>query len=188
MGVLFDPGFARHTGILSMNVEYIQRSISKFKNLGQRKNQYKMYYQKLLQLVNNNVGFCLGCMLWAVYIKSLGNQEIINNPCIGGTYDEREAVEEVDFSKDYFEQLKRDAKYYLNLDYVINPQYIKVLDVYRDFLILNEGFVNTKTTEDIKLPPVLKTPKDVSVINDKIQEVVKTGILTDLFELYGTIL
>ena len=188
MGVLFDPGFARHTGILSMNVEYIQRTISRFKNLGQRKNQYKLYYQKLLHMVNNNVGFCLGCMLWAIYIKSQGNQEILNNPCLGGGYDEADAVEEVDYSKDYFEQLKRDAKYYLNLDYTINPQYIRVLDVYREFLVLNEGFVNTKTTDDIKLPSALKVPKDTKVLNDKIQEVIKSGNLADLFELYGMVL
>ncbi len=188
MSVLFDPGFARHTSILSINIDYVYKEISKFKNLGQRKTQFKMYYQKLLQIVNNNVGFCLGCMLWAIYIKSQGSQEIINNPCIGGTYDEKEAVEEVDFSKNYFDQLKKDAKYYLGLDYQINPEYIRVLDVYREFLILNEGFVNTKTTDDIKLPESLKIPKNTEAINDKIQYVIKTGNLTDLFELYGTVL
>lgn len=188
MSVLFDPGFARHTGILSMNIEYIYASVTKFKNLGQRKMQFKMYYQKILQSVNNNAGFCLGCILWAIYIKSLGNEEITNNPCIGGTYDEAEAVEEVDFSINYFEQLKKDAKYYLNLDYTADPHYIRVLEVYKEFLTLNEGFVNTKNTDDIKLPSCLKHPKDMDKINAKIQEVVKTGNLSDLFELYGEIL
>lgn len=188
MSVLFDPGYAKYTGILSVNMEYIYTNINKFKNFGQRKNQFKMYYQKILLFVNNNVAFCLGSLLWASYIKSLGNDEIMNNPCIGGEYNEAEVVEEIDFSKEFFNQLKKDVKYYLNLDYEINPKYLKVLDVYREFLTLNEGFINTKMTDDIKLPPELKTPKDMKAVNDKIQEVVKTGMLTDLFELYETIL
>lgn len=188
MSVLFDPGYAQYTGILSLNMEYIYANINKFKNLGQRKNQFKMYYQKILHFVNNNVAFCLGSLLWASYIKSLGNDEIMNNPCLDGEYNEAEAVEEIDFSKEFFNQLKRDAKYYLNLDYEINPKHLKVLDVYREFLILNKGFINARTTDDIKLPKELKTPENMEEINKKIQEVVKTGNLADLFEIYGTIL
>lgn len=188
MNVLFDPGYAQHTSILSINIEYIYSSISRFKNLSQRKTQFKMYYQKILKLVNNNAAFCLGSLLWAVYIKNGEPKNIMNNPCLGGKYDEAETVEEIDYSKNYFEQLKKDAKYYLGLDYEINPQYIRVLDVYREFLTINEGFVNTKTTDDLKLPSCLKQPKDLELINKKIQEVVKTGNLTELFELYGTIL
>ena len=188
MSVLFDPGYAKYTTILSIQLEYIYQNINKFKNLGQRKMQFKLYYQKILHMVNNNVAFCLGSLLWAAYIKSLGNEEINNNPCLGDTYNKEEAVEEIDFSKNYFEQLKKDAKYYLGLDYEINQQYIKILDIYREFLILNEAFVNTKTTDDIKLPATIKTPENPEKINEKIQEVVKTGNLVDLFEIYGTIL
>lgn len=186
--VLFDPGYAQYTSILSINIDYLYSNISRFKNLGQKKNQFKMYYNKLQQLVENNVSFCLGCLLWAVYIKNLGTKDIINNPCLGSVYNEAEAVEEVDFSKNYFEQLKKDTKYYLGTNYEIKPEYLKVLDVYREFLIINEGFVNTKTTDDLKLPANLKTPDNLQEIYDKIEKVVKNGNLTELFELYGTIL
>lgn len=188
MGVLFDPGYAKYTSILSLNIGYIYNNINKFKNLGQRKTQFKMYYQKILNLVNNNVAFCLGSMLWAIYIKSLGDIEIINNPCLGDTFDEKEAVEELDYSIEYFEQLKKDAKFYLNLNYEVNLKYLKVLEVYRKFLILNEAFVNTKTTNDIKLPIELKNPNNIDEIYNKIQEVVKNGNLTDLFELYESVI
>ena len=188
MSVLFDPGYAQHTGILSVNVEYIYASISRFKNLGQRKNQFKMYYTKLLKLVENNVSFCLGCMLWAKYIKSLGSKNILNNPCLGDVYNEAEAVEEIDYSIQYFDQLKKDAKYYLGLDYDIDERYLKVLNVYKEFLTLNKAFVETQTTDDIKFPVSLKTPEDMELVNAKIQEVVKSGNLVDLFEIYGMIL
>ena len=188
MSVLFDPGYAQHTSILSVNLEYIYASVARFKNLGQRKNQFKMYYSKILQLVESNVSFCLGCMLWAKYIKSLGAKNILNNPCLGSSYDEAEAVEEIDYSIKYFEQLKKDAKYYLGLDYSVDERYLKVLEAYRSFLTINEGFVNTKTTGDIKFPEVLKTPENMELVNSKIQEVVQNGNLVELFELYGTIL
>jgi len=188
MSVLFDPGYAQHTGILSVNIEYIYASLSRFKNLGQRKNQFKMYYTKILKLVENNVSFCLGCMLWAKYIKSLGTKNILNNPCLGDTYNEAEAIEEIDYSIKYFEQLKKDAKYYLGVDYNADERYLKVLEAYKEFLTLNEAFINTKTTDDIKFPTSLKTPEDMGLVNSKIQEVVKSGNLVELFELYGTIL
>lgn len=188
MSVLFDPGYAQHTGILSVNIEYIYTSVARFKNLGQRKNQFKMYYTKILKLVENNVSFCLGCMLWAKYIKSLGTKNILNNPCLGDVYNEAEAIEEIDYSIQYFEQLRKDAKYYLGLDYNADERYLKVLDVYKEFLMLNEAFVNTKTTDDIKFPASLKTPEDMEKVNAKIQDVVKTGNLVELFNLYEMIL
>ena len=92
--VLFDPGYAQHTTILSISSEYIYAGINQFKNLGQKKMKFKMMYSQLIRMVDNNVGFCLGSLLWAVYIKSLGDIKIEGNPCLGGTYDKEEAVEE----------------------------------------------------------------------------------------------
>ena len=47
----------------------------------------------------------LGCILWAIYIKSLGEKTIIGNLCYGGKYSETETLEEVRFIKNYFEKL-----------------------------------------------------------------------------------
>ena len=58
-------------------------------------------------MADNNVGFCLGSLLWAVYIKSLRNVQIDGNPCLGGTYNQEEAVEEVDYSIEFFNRLKK---------------------------------------------------------------------------------
>ena len=115
--VLFDPGYAQHTTILSMSIEYIYAGINQFKNFNQKKTKFKMMYPQISHITDNNVGFCLGSLLWAVYIKSLGdNIEIEGNPCIGGTYDEAETIEEADYSIEFFEKLKKDTKYYLGKD------------------------------------------------------------------------
>lgn len=187
--VLFDPGYAQHTTILSISSEYIYAGINQFKNLGQKKMKFKMMYPQLVRMVDNNVGFCLGSLLWAVYIKSLGDIKIEGNPCLGGTYDKMEAVEEADFSIEFFERLKKDCKYYLGTDYKIDPLHIKILELYKEFLVLNSGFINTKTTNDVKLPEAIKTPQkdELEQIYNKIQDVIKSGNLLDLTEVFSLI-
>lgn len=183
--VLFDPGYARHTTILSISAEYIYSSIAQFKNFGQKKMKFKMLYPQLIHMVDNNAGFCLGSLLWAVYIKSLGNVQIEGNPCLGGTYDEAETVEEADYSIAFFDKLKNDAKYYIGEDYVIDPLKVKILELYREFLILNKGFVSTKTTDNVELPKgfVIPDKSDCEKIHEKIKEVVNSGKLLDLTEV-----
>ncbi len=186
---LFDPGFAQHTTILSINVEYIYAAINQFKNFGQKKMKFKMLYPQIINMVNSNVGFCLGCLLWAVYIKSHDSAIIEGNPCLGDTYNEEESVEEVDYSIQYFTQLQKDAKYYLGTTYEINPKYIEVLEIYKDFLTLNKNFVETKTSNDIILPNNIKIPEqnDLEKIYTKIHDVIKTGKLIDLIEEFDLI-
>ena len=67
--------------------------------------------------------------------------------------------------------------------------YIKILDLYKEFLTLNRGFVDTKTTLDIKLPQNLSVPanEDAQKIHSKIQEVIKSGKLLDLTEVFELI-
>ncbi len=187
--VKFDPGYAQHTTILSINVEYIYAKINSFKNLGQRKFQFKMNYSQLKRMADNNVGFCLGCILWAVYIKSLADAKIEGNPCLGDTFNAEEAVEEIDYSVAFFDRLKKDAKYYLGQDYEVNPLYMTILDLYREFLLKNSSFVSTKTTNDLILPDKIKIPDEnnLKAIKSKIDEVIKSGNLLDLTEVFGLV-
>ena len=187
--VLFDPGYAQHTTILSISAEYIYANLEQFKNFGQKKFQFKMAYPKLTHMVDNNVGFCLVSLLWAVYIKSLGNVQIEGNPCLGGEYNEAETVEEADYSIEFFNKLKKDAKYYIGVDYKIDPKCIKVLELYKEFLMANKGFIEVKTTNDVVLPKGFKTPskENLETIYSKIQEVIKSGKLLDLFEVFDLV-
>lgn len=188
--VKFDPGFAQHTTILSLSLEYIYKNINTVKNFGQKKLKFKMNYPNIVKMVENNVGFCMGCILWGIYIKSLGSLEIDGNPCLGDKYNKEKSVEEIDFSIEYFEQLKKDVKYYLGQDYEIKPLYIDVLELYREFLTINENFVATRTTDDIKLPQNIKTPdeSELAQIHERINEVIKSGKLEDLTEFYSSII
>jgi hypothetical protein len=185
--ILFDPGYAQHTTILSISAEYIYANLEQFKNFGQKKFQFKMAYPKLKHMAENNVGFCLGSLLWATYIKSLGDVTIEGNPCLGDEYDEAEAVEEADYSIAFFDRLKKDAKYYINENYEYDPLDVIILRAYKEFLTINKGFTSTNTTAHLELPKGFSIPgkSDCEKINAKIKEVIQTGNLLDLKEVLG---
>ena len=146
-----------------------------------------MYYPKIQTLLKNYLGFYLGCILWAVYIKQFDNAAILNNLCYGGEYSENDTLGEVDFVKEYIEQLKKDAKYYLGQDFSIDETSLKIIDTYREFLKLNEGFVKTQTTNDLKLPN-LKTPSDMELIKKEIDKVCENGKIFELLPLSNQVL
>lgn len=189
-GAQFDPGFVQHMSAFVPNIEYIYAGLNRLKNFTLKKNQFKMYYPKIQSLLKNYLGFYLGCILWAAYISQLDEKPILNNLCFGGEYSEKETLSEVDFIMDYIEQLKKDVKYYTGQDFTIDENSINILNAYREFLIANKGFVETKTTKDIKLPANLKTPseKDLEEILSGIEKVIDNGKLYELFPLAKKVL
>ncbi len=186
--VKFDPGFIQHMSAFVPNVEYVYNTLSQFRNFNQKKQHFKMFYPKIQTLLKNYTGFYLGCMLWAVYIKQFDNAKILNNLCYGGEYDEKDSLYEVDFIKEFIGQLTKDAKYYAGQNYTLDETSAKIIDIYREFLKANEGFVKTQTTNDIKLPSNLKTPPDLEEINKAIEKVCENGKLNELLPLAGQIL
>lgn len=188
--VQFDPGFIQHMSAFEPNIQYVYNSLNSCRNFNQKKMQFKMFYPKIQSLLKNYLGFYLGCILWAVYIKSLGEKPIAGNLCYGGDFSETETLEEVDFIKSYIEQLKKDAKYYLGQNFSIDEESIKVLDAYREFLKLNEGFVKVQTTADVKLPASLKSVDEAGLkeIFVGIEQVIENGKLHELFALSEKVL
>lgn len=189
-GAQFDPGFVQHISAFVPNIEYVYAGLDRVKNFTQKKNQFRMYYPKIQSLLKNYLGFYLGCILWATYINQLDEKPILNNLCFGGEYSEQETLSEVNFIKDYIEQLKKDAKYYMGQNFSIDETSLNIINAYREFLIANKGFVETKTTKDIKLPANLKTPseKDLEEILSGIEKVIDNGKLYELFPLAEKVL
>lgn len=189
-GVQFDPGFIQHISAFEPNIEYVYNTLGSCKNFNQKKMQFKMFYPKIQSLLKNYLGFYLGCILWAVYIKNLDEKPVLNNLCFGGEYSEKDTLEEVDFIEKYIEQLKKDVKYYTGQNFSTDAESLNILDAYREFLKENKGFVETKTTTDIKLPKGFKTPseKDLQEILDGIEGVIENGKLYELFPLAQKVL
>lgn len=189
-GIQFDPGFIQHISAFEPNIEYVYDTLSSIRNFNQKKQQFKMFLPKIQSLLKNYLGFYLGCILWAVYIKNLGDKPIIGNLCFGGEYSEKDTLEEVDFIKNYIEQLKKDVKYYTGQDFKIEPESLNILDAYREFLKSNEGFVKSQNSSDIKLPEKFKTPskEDLQEILQGIEKVIDNGKLHELFPLAQKVL
>ena len=180
-GLEFDPGFAPYIMAFRGTVEYLYMDINRFKNLSQRKMKFRQYYKKFLELFINNLGFYVGCLMWAAYIKTQPEQDILNNNCLDGEYNEEENVSDVDFMIKFLELLPKDMKYFLGMNYEINPEDLKILEMYKEFLTINKGFVNSKKNTDILLPSGMKTD-GAENFKDKIDEVLKIEDLSKLLE------
>ena len=186
-GIEFDPGFGPHIIVFQGSVEYIYMEITRYKNLSQRKMKFMQYYKKMLNVFYNNLGFYLGCLMWAGYIKTQKEQEIEGNHFLGKEYNEDENTQEVDYMVNFAELFPKDMKYFLSQNFEFEPYVLKILNLYREFLILNKGFVKTKNNTDIKLPKGIKTEK-AEEFKQKIDEVLKDGKLEKLLDYKESVL
>lgn len=187
MGLEFDPGFAPYILAFRGTIEYLYADINRFKNFSQKKLKFRQYHKKFIEIFNNNLGFYVGCLMWAAYIKAQKEQEILNNNCLGQEYNEAENVFDTDFMIKFIELFPKDVKYFLGETYEFNETDLKILEMYREFLIINKGFVESKTNSDIKLPNGMKT-KDTEAFKEKIDEAIKQEDLSKLLEYRDLIL
>ena len=180
-GLEFDPGFAPYIMAFQGTVDYLYNDINKFKNFSQKKTKFRQYYKKFLELFYNNLGFYAGCLMWAAYIKEQEKQPILNNYCLGQEYNEDENTGETDFMITFAELFPKDVKYFMGETYEFEPYVKNLLDMYREFLIINKGFINTKENTDIELPKNMNT-KDAKNFKEYIDASIKTGDLKKLTE------
>ena len=186
-GLEFDPGFAPYILAFQGTVEYLYMDINRFKNLSQKKLKFRQYYKKILDVFKNNLGFYIGCLLWAAYIKTQPEQEILNNHCLGQEYDAEQNTSEVDFMIRFLELFPKDMKYFLGEDFEFEPEYKEILDNYREFLVINKGFVASKNNTDIELPKTVKT-ENAKEFKKIIDSVLETGDLSKLLDSKNIIL
>lgn len=81
----------------------------------------------------------------------------------------------------FLELLPKDMKYFLGQNYEVDQTDMKILELYKEFLILNKGFVNSKNNTDIVLPAGMKI-EGAETFKDKIMEVIKSEDLSKLLE------
>ncbi len=180
-GLEFDPGFAPYILAFRGSVEYLYMDINRFKNLSQKKLKFMQYYKKVLEIFNNNLGFYVGCLMWAAYIKTQPKQKILSNNCLGQEYDEEANIADTQFMLQFTELFPRDMKYFLGQNYSFDENYVKLLKVYEEFLVINKGFVESEFNTDIKLPDSVKT-ENAEDFKAQIEEVLKVQDLSKLLE------
>ena len=119
--------------------------------------------------------------MWAAYIKTQDEQKILGNHCLGAEYNEDANVAEIDFAIRFAEIFHKDMKYFLGQDFSFDKNVLKLLEIYKEFLVINKGFVESEKNTDIKLPKDLKTEK-ASEYKDLIEKVLDTKDLSKLME------
>lgn len=188
--VLFDPGYAPLVIDSFGQVGYIYYTFSVAKDLKFKRMNFPHTLRKLEEHLKLNVSFYLGCLLWANYISQFDNCEIEGNKLLGEDAKEEEYTSEINFLIDLIEnQLPRDCKYYQNKIYETNEKYLPILKTYKDFLILNNGFVNCSKTNQIIIPSNLKkqTKETLENIYNNIQESLNNKDISQLLNSYELI-
>ncbi|MBO5738510.1 hypothetical protein J6R97_04135 [bacterium] len=186
-GIEFDPGFAPYILAFQGSVEYLYMDINRFKNLSQKKLKFMQYYKKMIEILNNNLGFYVGCLMWALYIKTQPKQKLLSNHCLGLEYDEEANISETKFILQFMEKFPKDIKYYLGQDYKFDENLINLVKIYEEFLIINKGFVNSENNTDIELPTSIKT-EEAENHKTLIEKVLEKKDLSKLLEYLPIIL
>ena len=184
---LFDPGYGKHLSSFIYTVEPIYEKLNGFKNYKQKQVYFTRCYPVILKLISQNTGFYSGCLLWAVYLKTLPEGNIINNHCLGQEFEEKTALVELIYFREFVRVFPKDVKFYLNKEFIYNDD--DILEAYRQFALLNEGFVNTRKNTDIKLPECIKTLTNTEIkeIYETVQAAVISGDFNGLTALKGLI-
>lgn len=186
-GLEFDPGFGPYILAFAGSVEYMYMDINRFKNMSQKKLKFMQYHKKMLEILDNNLGFYVGCLMWAAYIKTQPKQEILSNHCLGKEYNQEENISETQFMLQFTELFPRDMKYFLSKPYSFDEKTVELIKVYEEFLTLNKGFTASKYNTDIELPSSVKIEQAIDY-KEKIDKVLETGDLSKLLEYLPTIL
>ena len=179
-GIEFDPGFAPYILALEGTVQYLYTDINRFKNFSQKKVKFLQYHKKLLEVFYNNVGFYVGCLMWASYIKTQPKQKILGNHCFGKEYNEETNIAETQYMLNFISLFPKDMKYFLGQTFEFDKKVKKLVEVYEEFLTLNKGFTASEYNSDIALPKGVKEYKEG--FKTSVDKAISEGNLNQLAE------
>jgi len=180
-GVEFDPGFSPYVICFSELATSFEAMIVELKTPHQKKFKFQMLAPQLKKAFENVVAFYQGCLLWATYISRTfkdNSKNILNNSFYGRNIDNSDFLYEVNFLIDYFDKFDRDCKYFLGKTLDIPQKWREIAAIYKKFLEINNNFVNTATTADIKLPEEI--PEDIDL--EQTLKVIETSIQNQALE------
>ena len=174
--VLFDPGIGEL--VIDFN-EYINDVYSKLQTLKtphQKRANFKLYFPKIKNAIENNIAFYVGCLIWAYIIKKDNiEKEILGNVFLNipdEMLKDYDFLMQINFMQDYLKAFARDYSFYIGQKFEIPQLWLNVLSLYSEFLSINNGFVKTKTTKDLLLPELISNHKFEEDIEALIQKAI----------------
>ena len=158
--VKFDPGMGEFVLDLNDFINDVYSQLMSLKTVHQKRARFKLYVSKIERYMKNNISFYLGCLVWAYIISNEKTPtEIVGNTFLNMPQelkDEFDYMIQVNFLENYFECFERDTLYYYGKKQEIPSDWKLILSLYMEFLEINNGFLSTKMTSDIKLPDKIK--------------------------------
>jgi len=193
-GVPFDPGYSSISVYLPEHAIPFLQEMESLKAPHQKKFRLSTGEKALKSLINISRAFYLGCMLWGAYVHYRfkdSPRNILDNPYIKLNEEEAGKVnvnQEIDFTKEFLIRIDKDYKYFLKKPLDIDKNISEILESYREFANINNNFLKTASTSDIKIPNSLKHIQNLSnaeldILHDKIYEVIKSEKLDNLLSL-----
>ncbi len=192
--VKFDPGIGNFVIDFNNFINDVYSQLMSFRTIHQKRARFKLYSNKIITNMKNNIAFYLGCLLWAYHIKNVNAdnpKEIEGNIFLNLTEEEKNNYDymiQVNFMENYFDSYERDFLYYTGQETKIPEEWKSILALYIEFLERNKGFINTKTTEDIILPDLLSNKKISEDINTIIQDTIEKKDLNLLLNMANIVL
>ncbi|MBQ2644933.1 hypothetical protein IJG14_05090 [bacterium] len=185
--IAFDPGIGNLAVDFYTEAYIIENDLANMPQYARKVRYYNVVYKKLMKAFLNNLAFFKGCLAWAYYIvNEKKDADITGNPFVSYTEEQKAQyapTEMIDFTIEYFEKFKSDLKYY-HIKNVEFPDFTTdILNKYREFLAINEGFINAHKVSDIKLPENLEFTKTLDEIKNIIDDVIKTKNSDNLLSL-----
>lgn len=173
----FDPGFQNLVIPFTDNIEACNGVIGGLSSPHQRKFKFQILFPQIYKLIENNVAFYYGCLLWAYFlVNNFKNNpiEIKDNPFIDkhDEIDMDEIAYNIDYLIKYIQKFENDTKYYLKKSANIDKKWAEILKLYKEFLMLNKGFKTTKLTSEIAIPNDFQ----INIEPDSIRKEIETAI------------
>lgn len=187
--VKFDPGMGELVVDFNEFVNEVYSQLMSFRTIHQKRARFKLYAAKIEKYMTNNIAFYYGCLLWAYYLvneNAKNPKEIVGNIFLNMPDEQKAEYDyliQVNFMENYFDSYERDMVYYTGQKKQVPELWKQILELYTEFLTLNDGFVNTKLTSDIKLPKSLKNIKIKEDINSLINKAIEDKSLENLLKV-----
>lgn len=192
--VPFDPGFSQFSAKFPGEVYDYLQEIAGLKQNHQKKFAFTNFESQIVPIVKSAASFYLGCILWGGYLfwKYKNDvREIEGNTLLSLPPEEQDKInycDEIDFILGFLEKFEKSSRYYLNRSCRLNQDTIKYFEVYKQFVILNDGFKILKYTNEIKLPEEVAHFQDHSEqkldeLKQKIDETINSGNLENILTI-----
>lgn len=186
---VFDPGFAELVIPFEANISACNGVIGQLKSLHQKKFKFKILYPQMYKLIENNVAFYYGCLLWGYYLSNFYKNdpvEISGNPFLeisDEDFNNYDMTYDVDYLMNYLQKFENDTKYFLGKPANLPEGWNTILDHYKDFVVVNKSFRNVKMTSDLIINSNFKLELTLTELKAAINTSINTKSIENLLKI-----